>query len=135
LDPADDSEINCNDASISVSSTNQWQAAVVVACWAGGFQTSSIKAPCWASHLSECRALCSSPKPEPQDCPSNASWFNHVVVHNEVIRTSCPVRQQMQTSYDALSQENSRARFKEWVTNFSKGDTRGRDFLTTKKDK
>jgi len=41
----------------------------------------------------------------------------------------------MQTSYDALSQENSKKRLEAWIIDFSRGDTRGRHFLATKKDK
>jgi len=39
----------------------------------------------------------------------------------------------MQTSYDALSQGSSRMRLKECITDFCRGDTRGRDFLATKR--
>ena len=69
------------------------------------------------------------------DSPSNARWFIHAEVHNEATRTRCPVQEQMQTSYDALSQENSKKRLEEWITDFSRGDTRDRHFLATKKDK
>jgi len=59
------------------------------------------------------------------DCPSNARWFIHAEVHNEVTRTHCPVQEQMQTLYDALSQENSKKCLEEWITDFSRGNTRG----------
>jgi len=34
-----------------------------------------------------------------------------------------------------LSQRNSKNCLEEWVTDFTKGDTKGRDFLTTKMNK
>lgn len=37
----------------------------------------------------------------------------------------------MQTSYNMLSQRNSKNCPEEWVADFTKGDTKGRDFLTT----
>jgi len=69
------------------------------------------------------------------ECPSKAERFINAEVHKEVTRTRYPTEERMQTSYDMLRQTNSKKCLEEWVTNFTKGDIRGRGFLTTRMNK
>jgi len=58
--------------------------------------------------------------------PNEAEWFIRAEIHKEATRTRYSTGERMQTSYDMLSQRNSKNCLEEWVTDFTKGD-----FLTT----
>ena len=64
------------------------------------------------------------------NCPSDAKWFIQASVHDDAVRTQYPVAEQMRISLDALSQRNSKTCLEEWIVEFSRGETRGRNFLT-----
>ena len=69
------------------------------------------------------------------DCPSDAKWFIQASLHHDAVRTQYPVAEQMRISLDALSQRNSKTCLEEWIVEFSRGETRGRNFLTLDTEK
>jgi len=69
------------------------------------------------------------------DCPSDAKWFIQARVHDDAVRTQYPVAEQIHTLLDALSQRNSKTCLEEWITEFSRGKTQGRNFLIMNTEK
>jgi len=49
------------------------------------------------------------------DCPTDARWFIHDKVYDEATKSKFPIEEWIRESYDAVFQDNSKARMSEWT--------------------
>jgi len=67
------------------------------------------------------------------ECPSKAEWFIHAEVHKKRL-PGCATQSRNKCKLHTTCW-GERKNLEEWVTDFNKGDTRRRDFLTTRMKK
>ena len=89
-----------------------------------------------AHSLAVCSALqlffCSGPnyRVEFWDCPSNAEWSLHQMVHNDVTNTRVATGLHLATSLDTLRSKSVLLCFDTWRTAFNRPTVQGRHFPT-----